>query len=112
MFNSGKKHWDDFYNLPPIHVLTLLCVLSNTDGALSEKAKEMLKQRQSEIAKKKRRGHKDKPTVKEWWEKWKTGKISYVDDTDFVNAMMDKTDMKRGNTIRQWMAEWKKYIHT
>lgn len=63
----------------------------------------------TERAKHKRpkRQHPYKSTIKEYWNKWQSGEIDYKNNTDFVAAMMDKSEITRPNTIREWISEWK-----
>jgi hypothetical protein len=85
--------------------LTVLYLTAKVDKKTSKKAQKMLSDQQSGYAQNPRpsRQHKDRPTVKECWKDWQKNPALYPTETAFIIDMLEKTEIKRMNTIRDWI---------
>ena len=69
--------------------------------------------RQKQIASRPRpsKQHSDKTKVKDLWDKWRVGKIQYENKSEFINKMLETTEVKNPKTIRKWIKEWEQIYH-
>jgi len=106
---AKKGTVEDFFNLPPMPAIVALSLIAKTNEEIAKRARQMLSERQSAIAKKPRPGGRNsaRDEMKLYWDEWQKNPGLYKDKSSFIRAMTRKikSDFSQGAAYK-WLDIW------